>query len=126
MNPCIHFHVTGTLSVLYILLFVIIKSAGFGINVDFTDVTNTHFTPLFQITFPALSGMAALSFFIHNIIITIMRNNRDQENNVSTRHPATVVKCEKVWVTPQLRRKFMGHIYTVIQSPTTNHQEIVS
>jgi sodium-coupled neutral amino acid transporter 9 len=75
--------ITGTLSVMYTLLFVIIKSASFGINVDFVNVTNIHFTPLFQATFPALSGMAALSFFIHNIIITIMRNNRKQENNVS-------------------------------------------
>jgi sodium-coupled neutral amino acid transporter 9 len=87
MNPYVQFHVTGTLSVMYILLFVIIKSASFGINVNFTNVTNIHFTPLFQITFPALSGMAALSFFIHNIIITIMRNNRHQENNVSIIHP---------------------------------------
>lgn len=75
------FNSLGTLSVIYILLFVVIKSASFGINVNFTNVTNIHFTPLFQITFPALSGMAALSFFIHNIIITIMRNNRHQENN---------------------------------------------
>ncbi|KDR15632.1 sodium-coupled neutral amino acid transporter 9-like [Zootermopsis nevadensis] len=75
------FNSLGTLSVMYTLLFVIIKSATFGINVDFINVTNIHFTPLFQATFPALSGMAALSFFIHNIIITIMRNNRNQENN---------------------------------------------
>ena len=29
-----------------------------------------------------LSGMLALSFYIHNIIITIMSNNAKQENNV--------------------------------------------
>jgi sodium-coupled neutral amino acid transporter 9 len=75
------FNSLGTLSVVYILLFVTVKSASFGINVDFTNVTSIHFTPFFKITFPALSGMAALSFFIHNIIITIMRNNRHQENN---------------------------------------------
>lgn len=32
-------------------------------------------------SFPALSGMLALSFFIHNIIVTIMQNNRDQSKN---------------------------------------------
>jgi len=74
---------------MYILLFVAVKSASFGINVDFTNVTTIHFTPIFKITFPALSGMAALSFFIHNIIITIMRNNRHQENNVSIMRNAT-------------------------------------
>jgi sodium-coupled neutral amino acid transporter 9 len=88
-NPYVQFFVTGTLSVMYILLFVIIKSASFGINVNFSNVTNIHFTPLFQITFPALSGMAALSFFIHNIIITIMRNNKHQENNVSITNSVT-------------------------------------
>ncbi|PSN44983.1 hypothetical protein C0J52_05476 [Blattella germanica] len=75
------FNSVGTLSVMYILLFVIIKSWSFGINVNLTDLSSINFTPLFKSTFPALSGMAALSFFIHNIIITIMRNNRHQENN---------------------------------------------
>ena len=74
---------TGTLSVMYIILFVLVKSSSFGINVNLSDVTSINFIPLFKSTFPALSGMAALSFFIHNIIITIMRNNRHQENNVS-------------------------------------------
>lgn len=75
------FNSLGTLSVMYILLFVVLKSSRFGINLDLSDVTSINFTPLFKSTFPALSGMAALSFFIHNIIITIMRNNRHQENN---------------------------------------------
>jgi hypothetical protein len=74
---------------MYVRLLVTVKSASFGITVDFTDVTSIHFTPIFKITFPALSGMAALSFFIHNIIITIMRNNRHQENNVSTMRNTT-------------------------------------
>lgn len=32
-----------------------------------------------------LSGMLALSFYIHNIIITIMTNNERQDKNVSKR-----------------------------------------
>ncbi|XP_069692762.1 sodium-coupled neutral amino acid transporter 9 homolog isoform X4 [Periplaneta americana] len=75
------FNSLGTLSVMYILVFVIIKSASFGVNVDFRNIASIHFTPVFQASFPALSGMASLSFFIHNIIITIMRNNRHQEKN---------------------------------------------
>jgi hypothetical protein len=91
------FYVTGTLSVMYTLLFVIVKSASFGINVDFINTTHRHFTPLFRATFPALSGMAALSFFIHNIIITIMRNNRHQEKNVSIVKQITIVSEESLW-----------------------------
>ncbi|GLG98909.1 Putative amino acid permease F13H10.3 [Gryllus bimaculatus] len=75
------FNSLGTLSVLYLVLFVLIKAISWGINVDFTNVSSPLYAPSFLPSFPALSGMLALSFFIHNIIISIMRNNRNQEKN---------------------------------------------
>ena len=33
-------------------------------------------------SFPSLTGILALGLFIHNAIITIMTNNKHQENNV--------------------------------------------
>ncbi|XP_066996721.1 neutral amino acid transporter 9 [Anabrus simplex] len=75
------FNSLGTLSVMYLLIFVIIKSASWGININFINETESSYAPSFLLSFPALSGMLALSFFIHNIIITIMRNNRNQEKN---------------------------------------------
>lgn len=72
------FNSLGTISVLYLMIFVIIKSATWGINMDKAEwKTGWHL----KSTFPALSGMLALSYFIHNIIITIMQNNRDQSKN---------------------------------------------
>ncbi|XP_046399767.1 sodium-coupled neutral amino acid transporter 9-like [Ischnura elegans] len=97
------FNSLGTLSVFYLIIFVLTKAASWGINVNLTldqeneiiSSQNTNMfnsnsgtskltditTPLFLSSFPALSGMLALSFFIHNIIVNIMKNNRNQENN---------------------------------------------
>uniref|UniRef100_A0A4W4H724 Neutral amino acid transporter 9 n=1 Tax=Electrophorus electricus TaxID=8005 RepID=A0A4W4H724_ELEEL len=36
----------------------------------------------FRLLFPQLTGVLTLAFFIHNCIITLMKNNRNQENNV--------------------------------------------
>lgn len=75
--------VSGTLSVLYLLSFVLIKSSIWGINVDFYVPENPFYISNFNFSFPVLTGMLALALFIHNIIITVMRNNRHQEKNVS-------------------------------------------
>ncbi|XP_071449616.1 neutral amino acid transporter 9-like [Hetaerina americana] len=97
------FNSLGTLSVFYLIIFVVTKAASWGINVNLTlnqgnavvsnqntviPSTNSESnkitdstTPLFLPSFPALSGMLALSFFIHNIIVNIMKNNKKQENN---------------------------------------------
>lgn len=65
---------------MYIIIFVLIKSALWGINMDQTDWAVSR---IIKPTFPALSGLLAMSFFIHNIVISMMQNNRNQENNVS-------------------------------------------
>ncbi|KAL1502574.1 hypothetical protein ABEB36_007698 [Hypothenemus hampei] len=72
------FNSLGTISVLYLMVFVAVKAYGWGINV--TDWwAELNIKP----TFAALSGMLSLSYFIHNIIISIMRNNKNQEHNVT-------------------------------------------
>ncbi|XP_052123756.1 sodium-coupled neutral amino acid transporter 9 homolog [Frankliniella occidentalis] len=75
------FNSLGTLSVLYLLIFILVKSSAWGVNLNVHDVLSEHYSPLFKMSFPATSGMLALSYFIHNIIISIMKNNRHQENN---------------------------------------------
>ncbi|CAK9824403.1 Sodium-coupled neutral amino acid transporter 9 homolog [Anthophora retusa] len=72
------FNSLGTMSVIYLIIFVLVKSSSWGINMSETE-WKTSWT--LKPSFPALSGMLALSFFIHNIIITIMQNNRDQSKN---------------------------------------------
>lgn len=39
--------------------------------------------PEFRLLFPQLTGVLTLAFFIHNCVITIMKSNKNQENNVS-------------------------------------------
>lgn len=76
---------TGTISVLYLIIFVAVKAFGWGINMgDWSEELSI------KPTFTALSGMLSLSYFIHNIIISIMKNNKHQEHNVS---PFQMKKC---------------------------------
>jgi len=75
------FNSLGTVSVLYLSVFILVKSADFGVNITFTDQTSPSFAPLYKDSFPALAGMLSMAFFIHNCLITIMKNNRYQCNN---------------------------------------------
>ena len=62
---------------------ILYLSSTWGINVDLWNFDSPFYVPSFKSTFPSLSGMMALGLFIHNAVITIMKNNRHQENNVS-------------------------------------------
>ncbi|GLV36702.1 prestin [Carabus blaptoides fortunei] len=85
MFPLLNFkHVTfftkfnslGTLSVLYLMIFVFVKGVTWGINIsDWTD--EFYWRP--NIT--ALTGILAMSYFIHNIIICLMKSNKHPRNN---------------------------------------------
>ena len=77
------FNSVGTLNVFFLIGVVIFLGASWGFNVDFSAVESPMYVPMYANTFPSLSGMMALGLFIHNAIITIMKNNRHQENNVS-------------------------------------------
>ncbi|KYM93691.1 PREDICTED: sodium-coupled neutral amino acid transporter 9-like [Cyphomyrmex costatus] len=72
------FNSLGTVSVMYLIIFVVIKSASWGINMDQVEWATSW---VIRPTFPALTGLLAMSFFIHNIVINIMQNNRNQEKN---------------------------------------------
>ena len=77
------FNALGTVSVFYIVTFVIIKASQWGIHVEFYDTSSPFYVPLARSNFPALSGMLALALYLHNCVVSIMKNNRHQENNVS-------------------------------------------
>ncbi|XP_068780858.1 neutral amino acid transporter 9 isoform X6 [Struthio camelus] len=73
----------GTVSVVYLVFLVTVKAAHLGIHVEYNWFTeNDFFVPEFRILFPQLTGVLTLAFFIHNCVITLLRNNRNQENNV--------------------------------------------
>ncbi|NXM13639.1 S38A9 protein, partial [Ploceus nigricollis] len=76
------FNVLGTVSVVYLVFLVTVKAAHLGIHLEFNWFTeNEFFVPEFRILFPQLTGVLTLAFFIHNCVITLLQNNRNQENN---------------------------------------------
>jgi len=75
------FNVIGTVSVFFIIIITIYWAAIWGVNVNFSDFTSPEYVPMFEWTFPSLSGMLALGLFIHNAIITITKNHEHPEKN---------------------------------------------
>ncbi|XP_014672119.1 PREDICTED: sodium-coupled neutral amino acid transporter 9 homolog isoform X3 [Priapulus caudatus] len=69
------FNSLGTLSVAYLIIFVSLKTGSCGVHFDFETI------PQIRTLFPALTGILALAYFIHNAIISIMRNQKKPENN---------------------------------------------
>ncbi|XP_007486384.2 neutral amino acid transporter 9 isoform X1 [Monodelphis domestica] len=77
------FNILGTISVLYLIFFVTLKSIQLGFHLEFHWFISTEFfVPEFRIHFPQLTGILTLAFFIHNCVITLLKNNKNQENNV--------------------------------------------
>ncbi|EMP41367.1 Putative sodium-coupled neutral amino acid transporter 9 [Chelonia mydas] len=77
------FNILGTFSVVYLVFLVTLKAAHLGFHLEFNWFTaNEFFVPEFRIQFPQLTGVLTLAFFIHNCVITLLKNNKNQENNV--------------------------------------------
>lgn len=73
----------GTISVVYLIFLVTYKAIRLGFHLEFHWVDpSVFFVPEFRSLFVQLSGVLTLAFFIHNCIITLMKSNRHQENNV--------------------------------------------
>ncbi|XP_048359041.1 sodium-coupled neutral amino acid transporter 9 [Sphaerodactylus townsendi] len=77
------FNILGTVSVIYLIFLVTLKAARLGFHLQFNWIEeSTYFVPEFRILFPQLTGVLTLAFFIHNCVITLLKNNKNQENNV--------------------------------------------
>uniref|UniRef100_A0A667G7I7 Neutral amino acid transporter 9 n=1 Tax=Lynx canadensis TaxID=61383 RepID=A0A667G7I7_LYNCA len=77
------FNILGTVSVLYLIFLVTLKAIRLGIHLEFHWFMQTeYFVPEIRFQFPQLTGVLTLAFFIHNCIITLLKNNKNQENNV--------------------------------------------
>ncbi|KAM8827858.1 neutral amino acid transporter 9 isoform 1-T2 [Spinachia spinachia] len=73
----------GTISVVYLIALVTIKAVHLGFHLEFHWFDATQFfVPEFRLFFPQFTGVLTLAFFIHNCIITLMKSNKHQENNV--------------------------------------------
>ncbi|KAH9523671.1 hypothetical protein Btru_040634 [Bulinus truncatus] len=81
------FNAFGTLSVTYLIVFVLVKASQWGINIDFnkSHEENPSFSQVAEWTFPALTGVAALAYLLQNAVISIVRNQKYPENNATVR-----------------------------------------
>ncbi|XP_066887082.1 neutral amino acid transporter 9 isoform X5 [Kogia breviceps] len=76
------FNILGTVSVLYLIFLVTLKAIRLGFHLEFHWFMPTEFfVPEIRFQFPQLTGVLTLAFFIHNCIITLLKNNKNQENN---------------------------------------------
>ncbi|KAM9329942.1 neutral amino acid transporter 9 [Gastrophryne carolinensis] len=77
------FNVLGTASVVYLVSLVTYKAARIGFHFHFQwDQLQEYFVPEFRLSFPQLTGILTLAFFIHNCVITLLKSNRKPENNI--------------------------------------------
>ncbi|XP_078740780.1 LOW QUALITY PROTEIN: neutral amino acid transporter 9-like [Lampetra fluviatilis] len=78
------FNILGTLSVLYLVVLVTVKSSQWGVHLRTTwfDSSDEYFIPEFNVNFPVMSGVLTLAYFIHNCVITLLKNNRNAHRNV--------------------------------------------
>ncbi|KAK3090804.1 hypothetical protein FSP39_014787 [Pinctada imbricata] len=80
------FNALGTISVCYLVSFVAYNTSQWGINLPFdnlySNLADHVYIPDFRGTFVALTGIAALAYFVQNCVISICRNQRHPENNV--------------------------------------------
>uniref|UniRef100_A0A6Q2ZB08 Neutral amino acid transporter 9 n=1 Tax=Esox lucius TaxID=8010 RepID=A0A6Q2ZB08_ESOLU len=73
----------GTISVVYLIILVTMKAVRLGFHLEFHWFDSSEFfVPEFRLLCPQLTGVLTLAFFIHNCVITLMKSNKHQENNV--------------------------------------------
>ncbi|XP_038068594.1 sodium-coupled neutral amino acid transporter 9-like isoform X1 [Patiria miniata] len=76
------FNALGTLSVLYLIIFISVQAFRFGgFHLDFNNPRSKHYAAFFSGRFPAFSGLLSLGFFIHNAISSILRAQSHPEHN---------------------------------------------
>ena len=132
------YHISGTVSVFFIISIVIYWSSIWGINVNLNDVSSPYFVPMYESTFPSLSGMLALGLFIHNAIVTITSNHEKPEKNVSRQYLIQIDNlcskydlCQMLQMTKQIHffisdilrssRLCHGHYYVSIHRNSLLH-----
>uniref|UniRef100_A0A4W3KJ33 Neutral amino acid transporter 9 n=1 Tax=Callorhinchus milii TaxID=7868 RepID=A0A4W3KJ33_CALMI len=77
------FNNLGTISVIYLIVLVTLKAVRSGFHLEFHWFESVNnFVAEFRLSFPQLTGVLTLAFFFHNSVITLLKNNQDQKNNV--------------------------------------------
>ncbi|GFO21045.1 sodium-coupled neutral amino acid transporter 9 homolog [Plakobranchus ocellatus] len=89
------FNALGTLSVAYLIVFVTVKSIKWGINLDLNPDHSSYpeYSPMFEWSFPALTGVSALAYLLQNAVMAIVRNQKHPENNTRDLVIAYICVC---------------------------------
>ncbi|KAL5250099.1 hypothetical protein ACHWQZ_G015982 [Mnemiopsis leidyi] len=75
------FNSLGVVCIAMALVFVVTKASQWGINITLTNSTSIHYVAPAVVDFNKLTGTLTLSFFIHNAVVALVRNNRNPKNN---------------------------------------------
>lgn len=76
------FNALGTVSVTYLVCFAMKNAISWGIHLDFHDTSSPIYVHEFKLTFPALTGISALAYFVQNCVLSVTRTQKNPENNV--------------------------------------------
>ncbi|KAH3693263.1 hypothetical protein DPMN_192667 [Dreissena polymorpha] len=76
------FNAMGTISVTYLVCFAMKNAISWGIHLEFHDTTSPSYVTEFRDHFPAISGIAALAYFVHNAVLAMARVEKHPENMV--------------------------------------------
>ncbi|CAL1532163.1 unnamed protein product [Lymnaea stagnalis] len=89
------FNSFGTLFVIYLAVFVLVKAGQWGINIDLNieHASSWKYSSAFEWTFPALTGVAALAYLLQNAVVSIVRNQKYPENNTRDLIIAYILVC---------------------------------
>lgn len=76
------FNALGTISVTYLVCFAMKNAISWGIHMEFHDTSSPVYINEFQTTFPAITGISALAYFVHNCVLAVTRLQSHPENTV--------------------------------------------
>jgi len=75
------FNSLGVVCIAMAVIFVVTKAFEWGINITVGDKDSISYVPPAMIDFNKLTGTLTLSFFIHNAVVALVRNNKNPKNN---------------------------------------------
>ncbi|XP_060606237.1 neutral amino acid transporter 9-like isoform X2 [Ruditapes philippinarum] len=67
------FNALGTISVTYLVCFAMKNAISWGVHLDFHNTSSPVYVHEYKNSFPALTGVAALAFFVQNCVLSITR-----------------------------------------------------
>ncbi|KAL4236476.1 hypothetical protein ACF0H5_004862 [Mactra antiquata] len=76
------FNALGTISVTYLVIFVMKNAISWGIHLDFYNKSSPVYVYEFKTSFPYLSGISALAYFVQNCVCAVTRPQKHPENTV--------------------------------------------